>query len=66
MAAITSPTLSSASLMFSIEFAYENRRYPCPAGPNAVPGSVATPASLSKRSASSYEVLPIFVTFGKT
>src|SRR4030095_11844335 len=43
---------SAASILFS-ELANENRRYPSPCFPNAVPGRPATPASVSRRSATS-------------
>jgi len=55
---------SSAASMFSTEFAYENRRYPSPCRPNAVPDSAATPASVSRRSASTADVSPVPVMFG--
>ena len=36
---------STARCRFSVEFAYDNRKYPSPAGPNEFPASTATPAS---------------------
>ena len=57
---------SSAFLRLASEFAYENRRYPSPWAPNAVPESAATPASVRRRSATSADDRPVPVMFGKT
>ena len=52
--------------MFSIELAYGSRKYPSPQDPKAVPDRQATPASLSRRAASTDDGMPTSFTFGNT
>ena len=50
--------------MFSVLFAYENRRYPSPNAPKLVPEITAIPASSSIRRWRKSLDVPVPVTFG--
>lgn len=63
-ALMKSPIRLSPFFSSSSDCVYANRMYPLPAAPNAVPGSTATPASVSSLSASSRSSKPVPPMFG--